>query len=136
VTTFMYNNAIYGMTGGQMAPTTLIGMKTTTSPYGRDPRREGYPVKMAETIALQDGTAFSVRSALFNPKAITETKNHIRHAFELQMNGEGFTFLEVVGTCPTNWGMTPVEASEFAKNEMVKTYPLGIKKDVKRSETR
>jgi len=85
VTTFMYNNAIYGMTGGQMAPTTLIGMKTTTSPYGRDPRREGYPVKMAETIALQDGTAFSVRSALFNPKAITETKNHIRHAFELQM---------------------------------------------------
>lgn len=122
VTTFMYNNAIYGMTGGQMAPTTLIGMKTTTSPYGRDPRREGYPVKMAETIALQDGTAFSVRSALFNPKAITETKNHIRHAFELQMNGEGFTFLEVVGTCPTNWGMTPVEASEFAKNEMVKTY--------------
>lgn len=136
VTTFMYNNAIYGMTGGQMAPTTLLGMKTTTSPYGRDPRREGYPVKMAETIALQDGAAFSVRSALFNPKAITETKNHIRHAFELQMNGEGFTFLEVVGTCPTNWGMTPAEASEFAKNEMVKTFPLGIKKDVKRSEAR
>ncbi|NPV88701.1 2-oxoglutarate oxidoreductase [Coprothermobacteraceae bacterium] len=134
VTTFLYNNAIYGMTGGQMAPTTLLGMKTTTSPYGRDAKREGYPLKMAETIALQGGTAFSARTALFNPKMIMETKKRIRQVFELQMKGAGFTFLEVVGTCPTNWGMSPVDATKFAETEMVKTFPLGVYKELKEVE--
>ncbi len=130
ITTIMVNNAVYGMTGGQMAPTTLVGMKTTTSPYGRDPKYAGYPLKMAEHIAQFEGTALSVRVSAFDPQHVLEMKKWIKKAFQYQMEGKGYTFVEVVSTCPTNWRMDPVKAAEFVKNEMIKVYPLGVYKDV------
>ncbi len=130
ITTIMINNAVYGMTGGQMAPTTPIGMKTTTSPYGRNPKYDGYPVKMAEHIAQFEGTAYSARVSAYDPQQVRKLKQAIKKAFEYQMKGLGYTFIEVLSNCPTNWRMDPVEAAKFVRDEMTKVYPLGVFKDV------
>ena len=130
-TVIFINNANYGMTGGQMAPTTLLGMKTATSPYGRDFRREGYPLKMSELIAQLEGSAFVARGAVNKPANLNKTKKYILKAFEFQMKNMGFSFVEVLSACPTDWGMTPVEACDFIENEMIPYYPLGILKEKK-----
>ena len=129
ITAIFVNNAIYGMTGGQMAPTTLPGQVTTTSPYGRDPALCGYPIRMSEMLATLDGPAYIARVSVHDVKHIMEAKKAIKKAFEKQMAGEGFTFIEVLSTCPTNWGMTPLKANEWLKNEMAAYYPLGVIKE-------
>jgi 2-oxoglutarate/2-oxoacid ferredoxin oxidoreductase subunit beta len=130
LTVIFVNNTTYGMTGGQMAPTTLPGQKTTTSPYGRDVAREGYPIRMAELIAGLDGTAFSTRVAVNNPKHVLQAGRAIRKGFELQVGNRGFSFIEVLSACPTNWGMDPLKANELVGTEMIPYYPLGVFKDV------
>ena len=124
------NNTTYGMTGGQMGPTTIMGQKTTTSPMGRFADTYGYPIHIAEHMALCDGTAFSARVALDTVGHINQAKKALRKAFEAQLNGLGFSFVEILSTCPTNWKMTPDEAHARVQNEMIKTYPLGIYKDI------
>lgn len=133
-TTIFVNNAIYGMTGGQMAPTTLIGQKATTSPQGRDSQLQGYPIRMSEILATLDGAAFIARVSVHNSQEVAKTKKMIRQAFEMQISGEGFTLVEVLSSCPTNWGLTPVEALKWLEINMIPYYPLGVKKDVKRSK--
>ncbi len=108
ITVVFINNAIYGMTGGQMAPTTLPGQKTTSSPNGRDVEMQGYPLKMSETIATMDGAGYVVRRSLHDPKNIRQAKKALRMAFETQIRGLGFSMVELLSTCPTNWGITPV----------------------------
>lgn len=130
-TVIFVNNANYGMTGGQMAPTTLLGMKTSTSPYGRDFRREGYPMKMAELIALLEGSAFVARGAVNKPANLNKTKKYIQKAFETQQKGLGFSFVEVISACPTDWGVSPIEANKVIENKMIPYYPLGIYKNKK-----
>ncbi len=130
-TVIFINNANYGMTGGQMAPTTLLGMRTSTSPYGRDFKREGYPIKMSEIIAQLEGSAFVARGAVNKPANLNKTKKYIFKAFEYQMKGMGFSFVEVLSACPTDWGLTPVESCEFIEREMIPYYPLGILKEKK-----
>ncbi|HBL26591.1 MAG TPA: thiamine pyrophosphate-binding protein, partial [Acidobacteria bacterium] len=129
ITVIFVNNAIYGMTGGQMAPTTLIGQKTATSPYGRD-RFMGQPMKMAELIAQLDGPVYVERVALFDAKQRTRAKKAIKKAIQLQAENKGFAFVEVLAECPTHLGMTPAEAEAWVKEEMVKNFPLGVKKDL------
>ena len=129
-TTIFVNNAIYGMTGGQMAPTTLPGQVTTTSPYGRDPALCGYPIRMSEMLATLDGPAYIARVSVHDVKHIMEAKKAIKKAFEMQMAGKGFTLVEVLSTCPTNWGMTPQEALKWLQEKMIPQYPLGVKKEV------
>ncbi|MGM0396095.1 MAG: thiamine pyrophosphate-dependent enzyme [Bacillota bacterium] len=124
-TTIFVNNAIYGMTGGQMAPTTLIGQKTTTSPYGRDEATTGKPIKMSELLATIDGAAFVERVAVNSPANIRKAKKAIREAFKVQLEGKGFGIVEVLSTCPTNWGLTPVEALRWLEKNMIPYYPLG-----------
>ena len=124
------NNTTYGMTGGQLGPTTLIGQKTTTSPMGRIKDTYGYPVKIAEHIALCDGTAFSARVALDSVPHINQAKNALRKAFQVQLEGLGYGFVEILSTCPTNWRMTPDQAHERVRNEMIPVFPLGVFKDV------
>ncbi len=130
ITGICINNTTYGMTGGQMGPTTLLGQKTTTSPMGRFTGTYGYPIHVAEQIALCDGTAFSARVAVDSVAHINQTKKAFRKAFEIQQKGLGLTFIEVLGTCPTNWKMTPDQAHERLRKEMIEIYPLGIYKDV------
>ena len=129
-TAICINNTTYGMTGGQMGPTSLMGQKTTTSPTGRNSEYFGYPIKIAEHIALCDGTAFSARVALDSIPHINEAKKALKKAFEAQLNGLGFSFVEILATCPTNWKMTPVEAHKRIKEEMIPVFPLGIFKDL------
>ncbi len=129
VTIIFVNNTVYGMTGGQMAPTTLVGQKTTTSPYGRRESKEGYPLKMAEMLAFLEGTAFSARVAVNNIKNIIKAKKALKKAFLVQLEGLGFGFVEVLSACPTNWHMTPLEANERVEREMMEYFPLGIYKD-------
>lgn len=129
------NNTVYGMTGGQMAPTTIMGQVTTTSPFGRNKEYYGYPVKIAEQIALCDGTAFSARCSLDTIANIRKTKHAIKKAFEAQINGLGTGFVEIVSTCPTNWHMTPQQAQDRVRNELLPVYPLGVYKDVTNSES-
>ena len=124
------NNTTYGMTGGQLGPTTLLGQVTTTSPTGRNLEYYGYPVKIAEHVALCDGTAYSARVSLDSVANIRKAKQAIKKAFEVQIKGLGFGFVEILSTCPTNWKMTPSQAHERVRNEMMKTYVPGVYKDV------
>lgn len=125
ITVIFVNNAIYGMTGGQMAPTTLPGMETTTSPFGRNTETQGFPVRVAEMLSTLDGAAYIARTTVINPRYIMQAKKAIRKAFETQMAGKGFTLVEVLSTCPTNWGMTPIEATKWLEEKMIPYYPLG-----------
>ena len=130
ITTVFINNAIYGMTGGQMAPTTLIGQVTATTPYGRDKDRAGYPVRMSEMLATLEGSAYIERVSVHDIKHITQAKKAVKKAFETQLAGKGFSMVEVLSTCPTNWGMTPAEALKWLETNMIPYYPLGVKKEV------
>jgi 2-oxoglutarate ferredoxin oxidoreductase subunit beta len=123
------NNTTYGMTGGQMAPTTLPGQITQTSPYGRDPEVQGYPIRVCEMLATLDGTALAQRVAVDSVPHIREAKKAIKKAFEIQRDKKGFSIIEVLSTCPTNWGLAPVEALDRLRNEMIPYYPLGVYKD-------
>ncbi len=124
LTVIFINNAIYGMTGGQMAPTTLPGMRTTTSPYGRDTGLCGHPIRMSELLNTLVEPRFIARGALHNPKNINRSKKLIRQAFELQH--EGFTFVELLSTCPTGWGLTPSDSSKWLERNMVPFFPLNV----------
>ncbi len=124
ITVIFINNANYGMTGGQMAPTTLPGQKTTSSPYGRDVEQTGFPIRTAELLATLDGAGYVVRRSLHDPKNIRLAKKAIRLAFETQVRGLGFSMVELLSTCPTNWGMKPVEALDWLEDHMVPVYPL------------
>lgn len=119
------NNAVYGMTSGQMAPTTLPGMKTTTSPEGRDISYYGSPIKVAELMAQLPGAFYVTRQAVNSASAVRRTKDALRHAFEYQRLHKGTCLVEIIGNCPSNWKMTPLEASKFIDEEMIKTFPLG-----------
>lgn len=125
ITVIFINNAIYGMTGGQMAPTSPPGMVTTSSPGGRDPQQTGYPVRVCELVAQMDGAAYAARRSLHNPAEIRRAKKALRTAFECQMNGRGFALVELLSTCPTNWGMTPVDALHWVEERMIPVFPLG-----------
>jgi 2-oxoglutarate ferredoxin oxidoreductase subunit beta len=125
ITTIFINNGNYGMTGGQMAPTTLIGQVTTTSPYGRKPEANGFPMHIPEMLAVLDGPAYVARAALDSPQHIIQAKKFIQKAFTAQMKGLGFSIVELVSTCPTNWKMTPVEAMERVRREVLPVYPIG-----------
>ncbi|MEW6408931.1 MAG: thiamine pyrophosphate-dependent enzyme [Nitrospirota bacterium] len=129
ITVIFINNATYGMTGGQMAPTTLIGQKTTTTPMGRNPRIEGYPLRMAELLSTLDGPVFIARVAVDTPANIIKTRKCIRKAFENQISQRGFSFVEVLSACPTDWKMSPKDSVKWIKDEMMKVFPLGIFKD-------
>lgn len=130
ITTIFVNNAIYGMTGGQMAPTTLPGQVTTTSPYGRDTALCGWPVKVSEMLATLNGPAYIERVSVHDVPHIKKAKAAIKKAFQLQMEGRGFTMVEVLSTCPTNWGKTPQESLTWVREAMMPTFPLGVYKDV------
>jgi 2-oxoglutarate ferredoxin oxidoreductase subunit beta len=125
ITVIFINNAIYGMTGGQMAPTTLPGQKTTSSPYGRDVEQMGFPLHMAEILSHLDGSGYVVRRSLHDPKNIRMAKKAIRLAFEAQIRGLGFSMVELLSTCSTNWGMTPLEALKWVEEHMVPVFPIG-----------
>lgn len=125
ISTIFVNNAIYGMTGGQMAPTTLIGQVTTTSPFGRDESWCGKPLKMSELLATIDGCKFVERVAVNTPQNIRKAKKAIMNCFKLQIENKGFGIVEVLSTCPTNWGMTPKDALKWLEEDMMKYYPLG-----------
>ena len=129
ITVIFVNNTIYGMTGGQMAPTTMPGQVTQTTPYGREPEIQGYPVRMCEMLSTLEGTALAQRVSVDNPAHIREAKKAIKKAFENQINKKGFSIVEVLSTCPTNWGMSPVEALERVRTEMIPYFPLGVYKD-------
>ena len=126
VTTIFVNNAIYGMTGGQMAPTTLINQVTTTSPYGRNPQTAGIPIRVSEMLATLDGACFIARVAVNNPVNMKQAKKAIKTAFEVQISGKGFALVEILSTCPTNWGMSPIEANKWLEENMIPFYPLGV----------
>ncbi len=123
------NNTVYGMTGGQMAPTTMIGQKTTTCPGGRCADREGLPMKMAEIIAGLGGVSYSARVAVNNIKNFKKAKKALKKAFEIQISGKGFGFVEFLASCPTNWKMTSIAANERLEKEMIPFFPLGVFKD-------
>lgn len=125
ITTIFVNNAIYGMTGGQMAPTTLLGQKTTTTPFGRRAEEAGYPLRVAEMLATIEGAAYVARVAVNSPKNVIQAKRVIRRAFEVQLAGLGFSLVEILSTCPTNWGMSPPEALRWLEEKMIPVYPLG-----------
>ncbi len=130
ITVIFVNNAIYGMTGGQMAPTTLPGQVTQTSPYGRDVETVGYPVKVCELLQNVDGAAYLERVSVNNPANVKKAKKAIKKAFQNQIEGKGFSLVEVVSTCPTNWGMTPENALKWLEENMLPYYPLGVYKDI------
>ena len=125
ITVIFVNNAIYGMTGGQMAPTTLPGMRTTSSPNGRDVETTGFPIRMSEMLSTMDGAGYVVRRSLHDPKHVRQAKKAIRVAFEAQERGLGFSMVELLSTCPTNWKVTPNQALEFIAEHMVPVFPLG-----------
>jgi 2-oxoglutarate ferredoxin oxidoreductase subunit beta len=125
ITVIFINNAIYGMTGGQMAPTTLPGMKTTSSPDGRDVETAGFPIKMSEILATMQGSSYIVRRSLHDPANIRKSKKAIRKAFETQARGMGFSLVELLSTCPTNWKVTPLDAMQFVEDSMMPVFPLG-----------
>ena len=129
ITVIFINNAIYGMTGGQMAPTTLVGQKTTTSPYGRSEEWSGAPIKVCEMLSQIPGTYYAERVALNTTANILKAKKAITKAFKYQMEGHGLSIVEVLSTCPTNWGMSPVEALKWLEDNMIPYYPLGVYKD-------
>lgn len=130
ISVIFVNNTTYGMTGGQMAPTTLPKQQTSTSPYGRNTGNDGYPIRMAELLSGLDGVSYSTRVALNSPKNIIAAGKAIEKAFRVQMEQGGFGFVEVLSTCPTNWGMSPLAANERLAQEMIPYFPLGVFKDV------
>ena len=125
ITVIFVNNTVYGMTGGQMAPTTLLGQVTTTSPYGRKKEWEGYPVRMAELLSQNEGSAYICRTSVHNPANVMKTKKAIKKALQIQQKGLGFTMVEVLATCPTKWGLRPLEALDWLESDMIPYYPLG-----------
>lgn len=129
ITVIFINNAIYGMTGGQMAPTTLEGQKATTCIYGRNPELNGYPINVAEMLATLRGPSYIARCALDSVKNVKAAKAAVKKAFQNQLDGKGFSFVELLSPCPTNWHMTPDAAIKFVTDEMTKIYPLGVFKD-------
>ena len=130
ITAIFVNNAIYGMTGGQMAPTSLPGQVTQTTPYGRDTNTAGYPVKVCEMLSTLDGVAFAQRVTVDCVKNVNIARKAIKKAFQNQIEGKGYSIVEVLSTCPTNWGMSPVEALKWLNDNMIPYYPLGVYKDV------
>jgi len=126
ITAIFVNNAIYGMTGGQMAPTTLIGQKVTTAPEGRNKAHSGMPLRMSEMLAQVPGSAYIERVSVHNPKAIRRAKRAIKKAFTYQMEGRGFTMVELLSTCPTGWGLSPVESLKWLEENMIPYYPLKV----------
>jgi 2-oxoglutarate ferredoxin oxidoreductase subunit beta len=130
ISIFFVNNAIYGMTGGQMAPTTLPGQKTTTTTYGRDVKLTGGPIKMSEMLAVLDGPAYIERVSLSSPPNIIRAEQAVKKAFECQMRGLGFSLIEVLSACPTNWRMGPTESQKWIDRQMTRYFPLGVYKDV------
>ncbi|MGI6225410.1 MAG: thiamine pyrophosphate-dependent enzyme [Peptococcales bacterium] len=134
ISVIFVNNGIYGMTGGQMAPTTLPEMKATTSPYGRQTNLTGYPIKMTEMLALQEGCVYAERTKISTVATINKTKRAIRKSFELQMAGKGFSIVEILSTCPTNWGIEPLEAIKWMEKNLEAYYPVGIIKEYKEAE--
>jgi 2-oxoglutarate/2-oxoacid ferredoxin oxidoreductase subunit beta len=129
ITVIFVNNTTYGMTGGQMAPTTMLGQKTSTTPCGRDFRNDGYPIRMAELLATLEGTAFSARVATSTPAQIRKAKEAVRKAFDMQIKEMGFSIVEFLSTCPTNWGMKPIDAQRRVLEEMAEYFPLGTYKE-------
>ncbi len=126
ITVIFVNNTVYGMTGGQMAPTTLPGQKTTTSPYGRDTATVGYPIRICELLATLDGPSYLERVSVHDPKHIIKAGQAIKKAFAQQVAGKGFSLVEVLSSCPTNWGMTPEKALACVKEKLIPYYPLGV----------
>ncbi len=134
ITVIFVNNTVYGMTGGQMAPTTLLGQKTTTSPYGREFMGDGYPIKMAEMLATLEGPSFVARVACNTPKNLMAAKKAVKKAFKMQIDQMGFSFVEILSACPVNWGMQPVNAHKRVTDEMIPYFPLGIFKERKHAD--
>lgn len=132
ITVIFVNNTIYGMTGGQMAPTSLPGQITQTTPYGRDVNVAGFPVRICEMLSTLDGVALAQRTSVDTVKNVNETKKAIKKAFQNQIDGKGFSIVEVLSTCPTNWGMNPIESLEWLRENMIPYYPLGVYKDEKK----
>lgn len=129
ITIIFINNAIYGMTGGQMAPTTLPGQVTQTTPYGRDVTKAGFPVRVCEMLATLSGVAYAERVTVTDVPNVRNAKRAIKKAFQTQIEGKGFSIVEVLSTCPTNWGMEPVQAVQWLKDNMIPYYPLGVYQD-------
>ena len=134
ITVIFVNNAIYGMTGGQMAPTSLPGQVTQTTPYGRDVKTAGYPIRICEMLSTLDGVALAQRVTVDNVRHIAEAKKAIKKAFENQIAGRGYSIVEVLSTCPTNWGLAPTEALDWLRSNMMPYYPLGVYKDVTKED--
>ena len=134
LTTIFVNNAIYGMTGGQMAPTSLPNQRTTTSPLGRDTTTTGFPLKISEMLAQIPGATYVERVSVHTPAAIRKAKSAIKRAFEIQIQGKGFAIVEVLSTCPTNWGIEPVKALKWLEDNMIPYYPLGNFRDYKEED--
>ncbi|HEY90289.1 MAG TPA: 2-oxoglutarate oxidoreductase [Dehalococcoidia bacterium] len=130
ITAIFVNNAVYGMTGGQMAPTTLEQQTTTTTPFGRDAAIEGYPIRMSEIVAMVKGAVYVERVAVSSPASIRKAKTAIKKAFQTQIDGLGYALVEVLSPCPTNWKMTPLESWKWVDEEMTKVFPLGVIKDI------
>jgi 2-oxoglutarate ferredoxin oxidoreductase subunit beta len=130
ITVIFVNNGNYGMTGGQMAPTTLVGQKTTTTPNGRDVLAAGSPIRVSEMLATLDGTAYIERVSLDSAKNVFAAKKAVRKAFQNQLDGRGFSLVEALSLCPTDWGLSPLQAADWVKNRMIPYYPLGVYKDV------
>ena len=129
ITGIFINNTVYGMTGGQMAPTTLLGMKATTAPQGRDPKEHGYPMHMCEILNQLTAPCYLARTSCNTPANVAKTKAAIRKAFRNQLAGKGFSMVEIVTSCPTNWGLDPLEALDFLEEKMLKEFPLGVIRD-------
>jgi len=129
ITIIFLNNAVYGMTGGQMAPTTILEQKTTTTPGGRNKTSEGYPVKVCELLSSLDGTTYIERCAVNSPAGVNKTKKAIKKAFQCQIDGLGFSLVEILSPCPTNWKMTPIDSCKWIDTTMSKVFPLGVFKD-------
>jgi 2-oxoglutarate ferredoxin oxidoreductase subunit beta len=134
ISVIFVNNGIYGMTGGQMAPTTLLGQRTTSSPSGRDAGLAGYPIPITEMLALLPGVSYAARGSIADPQWIGRTKGMLRRAFETQLAGGGLSIVEILSTCPVGWRMTPIEAMEHLARNVVQTYPLGILVDRARTQ--
>ena len=128
-TVIFVNNGIYGMTGGQMAPTTLVGMKATTAPGGRDPKIHGYPMHMCEILNQLTAPYYLERTSCNTPANVRKTKAAIKKAFQNQLDGKGFSMVEIVTSCPTNWGLDPIDALDFLEEKMLKEFPLGVIRD-------
>ncbi|MBI1922468.1 MAG: 2-oxoglutarate oxidoreductase [Geobacter sp.] len=130
ITVIFVNNTTYGMTGGQMAPTTMVGQRTSTSPYGRMKEKDGAPLRMAELLAQLEGVSFSARVAVNSPRNLMDAKKQIKTAFRYQVEGKGFSFIEALSACPTNWGMKPLQANERVGTELCDYFRLGVYKNI------